>query len=318
MNFIDNNVDNNIENKNSKGIFGFLKRKKRKKQDYFARNKENKEYIKNYNESLKNEQKKKENSPSVQEDSSFKKISSRKEKLVEKVKKWRSSGVIQTNLIKNEVVVYIDWQKNIIISIVYIFIFFVLVGGSYYGINSVSKKASDEAEKLSKETLKLNNKFKEIKKSIVEVDVFRRRAGIVKLYLDKHIYWTNFFKEIEDNTLNNVYYGDVASYNGNIGNNKYNFTVKATEYKDIPNQLRVLRRGEFISDVEATQGELEQIKNIDGDVTSSVNFVVNFVVDNNVFYKSDDEVKINDYEKIIQDKNIINKKEVNVEDINWE
>lgn len=287
MNFLSKGEKlNKKESTSGKGNFSlasFLKFKKENKDDFSEKNKENKKILEKYHDELKNNANLKLDEFKV-DDKSF--LSKKEGNLSGDDGKWKVSSVIQTNLIKNEASIYIDWEKNIIISLVYFFLFALLVGGSYFGINYWSKQIELDSNKLSAETEKLTKELDDIKQSIGEVDIFERRLGIAKLYLNNHIYWTNFFKFIEDNTLKNVFFGEVASFDGDISG-EYSFTAKTNQYQDITNQLRVFRDNELVLKAESNEGKMLRNKDEEGNLSSSVNFKIELVIDNNIFYKKD-------------------------------
>ncbi len=300
MSFFANNDNNkNVEEKESSSFFSLFSKEKDK--DYYDQRKDDIDNLRAYHDSLKKDDEllvdksklsgiNTDDHPLPENVSNLrKKVNNEKEDDNFQVKeKYKSSGVLGTNLIKNEVAIYVDWKKNITTIVAFVFVFVVILSSSLYVVRVQEKKIEANGERLDQELANLNQQLVTNKNDIKEADLFRRKIGIAKYYLKNHIYWTKFFQYVEDYTLSNVSFGDVFSYSGGL-ERSFIFSAKTDSYADIVNQLRVLRKSEYVISAESDSGSALIVDLESSNAKSVISFDVNFSVDGDIFYKSDNE-----------------------------
>lgn len=155
-----------------------------------------------------------------------------------------------------------------------------LIVGVLYGIiilyNYRIKLETDIQDQKITEKLtaisKLQPKEKEVEGLLAEIKQ-------VEQILNKHLYWTNFFDNLEDYTLNNVYYTDFAATSeGNI-----TLSAITTDYQSVAKQIIALRNSKnFIKEVKVLGAK----KNAGGTTAQpTVSFSISLVLDPQVFLK---------------------------------
>ena len=92
----------------------------------------------------------------------------------------------------------------------------------------------------------------------------------------QHIYWTNFFKFLEDNTIKDVYFTGFAGDTGG----RYSLNALANNYGNIAEQVNVLKNNKKVTAVEAAAGELVSG---DRDNATKVKFTLNFSISKSIF-----------------------------------
>ncbi len=155
-----------------------------------------------------------------------------------------------------------------------------LIVGILYGIiilyNYRIKLETDIQDQKITEKLtaisKLQPKEKEVEGLLAEIKQ-------VEQILNKHLYWTNFFENLEDYTLDNVYYTDFAATSeGNI-----TLSAITTDFQSVAKQIIALRNSKnFIKEVKVLGAK----KNAGVTTTQpTVSFSISLVLDPQVFLK---------------------------------
>lgn len=184
--------------------------------------------------------------------------------------------VLETNLIRGELVTFFDWRSKVVILASAILMPLFVVGAVYYGL--VFYQKSSQAKNLAQA-----QKFAELERNIAkeeagakEIYGFQAQLKIVSQIFSQHLYWTNFFKFLEDNTIRNVYF---INFDGDTGGN-YVMDALAANYGSIAEQVNVLRNNKRITAILASGGEL-----VTGDKAnqSLVKFVLSFTVPKSIF-----------------------------------
>jgi len=184
--------------------------------------------------------------------------------------------VLETNLINEEIVTFFDWQEKIIPLASAILASIVAAAAIYYGIAFYQK--SNQSKNLEQA-----QKFQELEKTIAleepgvkEINVFGGKLKIVSQIFAQHLYWTNFFKFLEDNIIKNVYFTD---FSGDTSGN-YSLNALASSYGDIDQQVMVLKNNKDVTKVEVSGGEM-----VGGDEINKtlVKFILKFSISKKIF-----------------------------------
>ncbi|MFH0956001.1 MAG: hypothetical protein V1801_02200, partial [Candidatus Falkowbacteria bacterium] len=177
--------------------------------------------------------------------------------------------VLETNLIQGELVTFFDWRSKIVILASAILMPIFVVGAVYYGLAFYQK--SNQAKNLAQA-----QKFVELEQNIIkeesglkEIFDFEAQLKTVSRVFGQHLYWTNFFKFLEDNTIKDVYFID---FKGDTSGN-YIMDALAANYSSISKQVNIFKNNKKITAAEAEGGEM-----VTGDDTneSLVKFILNF------------------------------------------
>jgi Tfp pilus assembly protein PilN len=178
-----------------------------------------------------------------------------KEKLKENKIEISDGSILKTNLMDGGPTFLVDWRKNFLFLGLGLFIV-ALVIGVLYGFLLIKKQnESMEGEELSQEIEIIQMQIEKEKSNLSDIDKLQKKLLISKDILDKHIYWTNFFKFLEDNTLENVYYSNGVSGNTD---GEYTFESFTDNYRNITEQLLVLKNSDLVLEAEVTQGSMEE------------------------------------------------------------
>jgi len=150
---------------------------------------------------------------------------------------WESFGVVHTNLIREHRGMFLNWQSKILWLLL-----FVAIAGlasiAAYGFLLILEK--DKISSSQGAFANLTGIVTQIQSEEVyaeEILMFNNKLLAVDYLLNNHIYWTNFYKFLEDNTINDVYY---EKFSGDLSG-KYILPAVAKDYRSISTELRVLQ-----------------------------------------------------------------------------
>ncbi|MCX6799905.1 MAG: hypothetical protein NT091_02035, partial [Candidatus Falkowbacteria bacterium] len=96
--------------------------------------------------------------------------------------------------------------------------------------------------------------------------------------LKNHIYWTNFFKFLEGEISNNVY---IEGFSGTSAG-QYTLSAKARDFNTIAEQIKSLRKNEYVVDVSTGGGTVTKSEVNDSEIVS---FNLSLKVDQKLFQK---------------------------------
>lgn len=160
-------------------------------------------------------------------------------------KGWESSQTIKTNLIQGEITTIIDWGEKKRLAFYLLLALAIIIGGFYFALLGWEYKSKHEAAKLGGVIAELEKQIETAEKTVKEVDDFQQKLKFVSNLLDRHIYWTNFFYFLEKNILTKAVV--LGGFSGGT-EGEYVFDLKASEYIDIPNQVRALKANDKVID----------------------------------------------------------------------
>lgn len=192
-------------------------------------------------------------------------------------KTLESSAVLETNLLEGESISFFDWQaKGTMLGIALLLSLAVLglaYGGLYYWEKTEQAKIKSIEAKLGN----VNTEIARVKEETKQYSALENKIRLVSVLLAKHVYWTNFFKFLEDNTIGDVY------YLGFSGDNKGKYTIasRARSFNSLTEQLRVLKAREEVVSANITGGKVSTEK----DDSVAVSFSLDIILDTKLFNK---------------------------------
>ncbi len=150
---------------------------------------------------------------------------------------WQSFGVVHTNLIREQRGMFLNWQSKILWLLLFVAMAG-LVSVAAYGFLLILEK--DKISSSQGTFTNLTSIVAQIQSEEVyaeEILNFNNKLLAVSYLLNNHIYWSKFFKFLEDYTIKDAYY---EKFTGDLSG-KYILPAVAKDYRSISNQLRVLQ-----------------------------------------------------------------------------
>lgn len=190
-------------------------------------------------------------------------------------------GILKTNLIKGEIVTYIDWKGNITILIISIFLSGTIIALIYGGLILKEQRYTAQNEELKREINNYKFLIDEEKKKTAVVDAFQRKLSLARALLNNHIYWTNLFKFFESNILSDV--SIQGGFSGSLMED-YSFPATAPDYSTVDYQVAYLRNNDQV--IEVSVDGCDYTPGAEG---GEVNFNLDLSLDEKLFYKGPEE-----------------------------
>jgi len=205
---------------------------------------------------------------------------------------WQAPNVIKTNLIQDEKNSSLDWSQNINMLMTGVASACLIVALGYLGLQLKESFSVQKSQQTSQDIQNIKMQIIAAKKDLGDIDTFQKKLEVASTLLEKHIYWTNFFKFWEDNLLKEVYFNN--DFGGSV-NGEYTFSAVTDSYSNAANQIRLLREagatgaGSLIKELvvnqaQYTEGEMNADKKTSDNI---VTFELKVKMDQNIFYKKD-------------------------------
>ncbi len=170
----------------------------------------------------------------------------------EEEKKWESSNIIETNLINGEVINFFDWRKKIIILLNAVILSCLFLALGYGGLIYWQKQKQEQIAPLLARIESIGKDLKIAEADKNELFNFQKKLKIAKTLLDRHVYWTNFFKFLENYTLPEVYFNN---FSGDINGN-YVLDSRTTNYDNIAKQLIAFKQAGIVLSAQSQGGQI--------------------------------------------------------------
>lgn len=191
--------------------------------------------------------------------------------------KKTSSRVLEVNLVRGEIVKFFDWQKGIMLFLISIFISLAFLSLIYWGISwwGTSRQTAEDTSYIQN-YYRINKEIKSLNPQVKEVLKFKDKLDLVNFLLERHIYWTEFFNFLEDNTLANVYF---FGFTGDI-RGTYSMQAMTDDLDVIDAQIKLLMANQKIKKASVNAGSISGEKG-----RAVVSFSLSFEMDPNIFLK---------------------------------
>jgi hypothetical protein len=201
----------------------------------------------------------------------------------EEEKKQEGQNVLGTNLIKGEIVSFFDWKENIANLTMMVVLACFIVGGVYVGLNWWGEKKRRESRVFMEEVEEFARQITEEERGIGEIKKFQTGLKLVTAVLDNHIYWTNFFKFLEENTLADVYFTDFSGDKSG----KYKLPARAKDFNAIAVQIETLKANSQVLSAKTGGGKIGAVPDKSGGKNASrvVEFELELSVNPEIFKK---------------------------------
>lgn len=191
--------------------------------------------------------------------------------------------IIETNLIKDPTNMFINWQEHVLSLCLFVLIPALIVILFLLGFNFLEKEkqkeiASKQAvlEDLQSQITEYENKIQG--KSMLD-NLYKIR--VAKVMLANHIYWTKFFKFLEENTLENTHY---ASFSGTI-DGVYSLQAITEDLRSISEQFIHFRKDPSLKDVSVSGGQSAASQKKEDVQDPKVSYTLRFSIDPKIFIK---------------------------------
>ena len=202
-----------------------------------------------------------------------------------KSNKFLNPRILDVDLIKDEIDIEFNWRKNIWIMVGLIFLALIMAGEVYFTLYLwQNNEIFTKSESLRKETQYIDGQIATIKAQSAEAVAFKDRLTFVNNFFANHIYWTDFFRYLEKNTLADV------SYSGFSGDTtgSYNLKSLVSDFRAIGVQLQTFStdpdtQTAAVADQKIDNGQQATSTELSGEPNVGVHFTLNLVIRKSLF-----------------------------------
>lgn len=187
---------------------------------------------------------------------------------------WQPANAVKPNLIKNQEVVFFNWHENFLVLGLSLMMCCLTIGLLYVGLLIWQKERLDTTQVALQNSKVIDQQIALGEQEAVEIKVFTQKLNLVSSLLDNHVYWSNFLKFLEDNTLKDIYFG---SFSGDLSGD-YTLPAYAKNLEAISLQLEVMKVYPKIKSLTPDTGE----KTADG---KALEFNLGMSIDPTIFIK---------------------------------
>lgn len=186
--------------------------------------------------------------------------------------------ILDVNLIKDEVKVVFNWDKNLSILFIVLVLTGLFITEIYFGLDWWEKQEIKQSQSMDNQVVELGKELNQLKAKNGEVLVFKDKNVLTGQLLEHHVYWSNFFNWLERNTLSTVIY---KSFSGDLYG-KYSVGATANNFAEVSWQAKAFLKDPLVQSVDITMANSSASQKPGGD---KVSFSLNFVVNPNIFKK---------------------------------
>jgi hypothetical protein len=190
--------------------------------------------------------------------------------------------LLEMNLAEGEIVHYFSWKRASFALLGSIILAVIVLVAVSQGISWWGDEKSKQNEFFSQKSDKLEVQTQNIKKESEHLFVFKKKLDLVNSeLLANHIYWSNFFDYLENNTLEQV------SYNGFSGDisGVYTLPVIADDYNVINTQVQQMKEKEVTKNAEVKAASKGKVEEGGDEKSANVDFSLNLEVSRQLFIK---------------------------------
>lgn len=176
---------------------------------------------------------------------------SQKPKKEKKKRPEKDESVLELNLIPEELNKYSESElpRRLFKSGLAIFLTLLAIIGAYLGITWYQLNINSQIEGLGETIASVNQTIAEEEAIRNNSEDLQQRLAALESLLDKHVYWTNFFEQLEKNTLPQVYYLNFAM----TGTDRLILSAVTDSYSSVAKQIVAFEQADdFVQDVKVS------------------------------------------------------------------
>jgi len=190
--------------------------------------------------------------------------------------------VLEVNLVRDEVEVEFNWGRHI----GSLFLILILVAGLvteiYFGLDWWQGQERTQTEKLKAEHAATTQQINNINNNSQDFIDFKDKVSLVEKLIDQHIYWSDFFTWLEQNTLNSVRYVD---FTGDI-DGEYVLAAQTKNYRDVSWQAKAFKDNPWVDEISVRSASLQEEEIKDTNLKEEwIDFSIELKIKPEIFYR---------------------------------
>ncbi len=191
---------------------------------------------------------------------------------------WQPYNSVKANLIKDQGVLFFNWKQRLLTLGLALVLSSLAIGLVYVGLLIWQKERLRDNESTLANFGAINAEISKNEREIQEIVTFNRKLDVVSFILSNHVYWSNFFKFLEANTLKDVYF---EKFTGDLSG-QYMIPAVSRNLDAASSQLEVMKAYPLVRSVQYLAGQTVADATGDGQRTK---FNLEISVDPKIFIK---------------------------------
>lgn len=188
---------------------------------------------------------------------------------------WQAYNGVKANLIKDQGVLFFNWRDKVLTLVLSLVLCCLAISLVYVGLLIWQKERLSFNQSTLANYDAINIEISKNEKEVQEIVDFNKKLEAVNYLLSNHIYWSNFFSFLEDNTLKDVYF---SSFSGDLSGN-YKIPAVARNLDAISTQLEIMKTFNMVKGIQYSAAQNKD------KASSTVQFSLELSVDPRVFIK---------------------------------
>lgn len=196
----------------------------------------------------------------------------------EKTAKIKEESIIATDLMRGELMTFFNWKRSLMVLFGFVFLALFILAAFYGGLLYWEKAEKEKIKQAVEKHEELNQQINQAEANVDKILALEKKLELIKNLIDNHIYWTNFFKFLEENTLADVYY---SNFSGDTSG-QYVLAATAKDFYTIAEQIKIMRANNQVyrAGTKGGQAASSQDKRAEG-----VGFNLELSIDPSIFTK---------------------------------
>ncbi len=191
---------------------------------------------------------------------------------------WQPYNSVKANLIKDQGVLFFNWKQRLLTLSLALVLSSLAIGLVYVGLLIWQKERLRDNESTLANFEAINAEIAKNEREIQDIVAFNRKLDVVSFILSNHVYWSNFFKFLESNTLKDVYF---EKFTGDL-TGQYMIPAVSRNLDAASAQLEVMKAYPLVRNVQYLAGQTVADASGDGQRTK---FNLEISVDPKIFIK---------------------------------
>lgn len=191
---------------------------------------------------------------------------------------WQPYNSVKANLIKDQGVLFFNWKQRLLTLSLALVLSSLAIGLVYVGLLIWQKERLRDNESTLANFEAINAEISKNEREIQDIVAFNRKLDVVSFILSNHVYWSNFFKFLEANTLKDVYF---EKFTGDL-TGQYMIPAVSRNLDAASAQLEVMKAYPLVRNVQYLAGQTVADSTGDGQRTK---FNLEISVDPKIFIK---------------------------------
>jgi len=191
---------------------------------------------------------------------------------------WQPYDGVKANLVKDQAVSFFNWQQKMLTLALSLILCCLAISLVYVGLLIWQKEKLNDNKATLANFDAINAEVVKNEDDLKEITNFNKKLDMVQFLLNNHIYWTNFFNFLENNTLKDIYY---EKFTGDL-TGKYKIPSVARNLDAISLQLEVMKAYNMIKTIQYSSAQSD---NTNKDVAATVKFNLELSIDPKIFIK---------------------------------